>query len=87
MFLSLQVGLQSWLYGFICSVPEMTTIGVDVLHKFSGSNYNTQSDFKKAVKDSLSVLSNKGIIDWRYGVSRDGLVYWQYKNPFVLKNG
>jgi hypothetical protein len=86
MFLSLKIGLQSWLYGFICSVPGMTNISIDALHELSGSNYKNQSDFKKAVKEALYSLCNKRIIDWRHGVSRDGLVFWKFINPFVNKH-
>lgn len=83
LFLSLQLGLQSWLYGFMCSIPEQTKIDLDVLHEFSGSNYKSCSDFKKAIKEALNALYKKGIIEWRHGVTRDGIVFWKYKNPFI----
>lgn len=85
IFLSLQLGLQSWLYGFICSVPDMKSLDIDNLHKYSGSNYQSQSDFKKAVKHALYVLHKKGVIGWSHGITRDGKVFWQYENPFAQK--
>lgn len=86
VFLSLQLGLQSWLYGFICSEPNQSMVSLDEVHLFSGSNYKNSSDFKKAVKEALSALYKKGIIEWKHGVTRDGIVFWQYKNPFDEKN-
>lgn len=82
MFMSLQLGLQSWLYGFICSVPELDHIDIDLLYRFSGSNYKNSSDFRKAIKEALSALYKKGILGWRHGIARYGEVFWEYKNPF-----
>lgn len=84
IFLSLQLGLQSWLYGFICTIPDKKEICLDILHDYSGSNYKNQSDFKKAVKNAMTVLHKKGIIGWRHGITRNNEVFWEYKNPFNL---
>ncbi len=82
MFLSLQLGLQSWLYGFICTIPDKNQICLDLLHDYSGSNYKNQSDFKKAVKHAMTALHERGILGWRHGITRSNEVFWEYKNPF-----
>lgn len=79
-FLSLPLGLQSWLYGFYCSAPTTSSIHLDSLHAISGSNYKNAYDFKKAVKMALKELEQRNIISWRHGVTRDGIVFWEIKN-------
>lgn len=81
IFLNLRPGLQSWLYGFICSISGQCSIDLDLLHDLSGSNYKNRGDFKKAIKEALTILYKKGILGWRHGVSRDNIVYWEYLDP------
>lgn len=78
-FLSLSLGLQSWLYGFFCAYPYLSSIDLDTLHTISGSNYKDAHDFKKAIKSAFKVLESKNIIDWSYGITRDGMVFWKNK--------
>lgn len=75
-YLSLPLGLLSWLYGFICSEPHLKIMGLGDVHYFSGSNYRHSRFFKKAVKKALDVLFHRGVIKWRHGVTRDDVVYW-----------
>lgn len=79
LYLDLPCGLISWLYGFICTEPELKTISLDSLHYLSGSNYKNSGDFKKAVKYALTYLQKRNIVNWRYGVTREGSVFWDKK--------
>lgn len=83
LFFKLNFGLQSWLYGLFCSLPHMNQIDMDTLYDLSGVEYKNQSDFKKAIKESLGALNKAGIIGWRYGVTRSNEVYWD--NSIILK--
>lgn len=83
LFFKLNFGLQSWLYGLFCSLPHMNQIDMDILYGLSGVEYKNQSDFKKAIKESLAALNKAGIIGWRYGVTRANEVYWD--NSIIQK--
>jgi len=81
-FLSLQPGIQTWLFGFMSSLPELTEITAKELHALSGSHYSHINDFKKSLRVALSVLQKRKIISSKHGVERDGSVHWQLLPEF-----